>query len=157
MNTFALKGEVKVSIDTDFVSERYKKGSTVYILDSEGYRPFVVEHYRSYKGNLIVKFKDHDDINDIERYKGNDIYKAKADIEPLADGGYYFNDLIGLDVYDDKKLGEVIDVEEGVRYNLLRVKKIEGGVSLIPFIPVFIQDVDLKEKRIYIKMIEGLL
>ena len=157
MNTFALKGEVKVSIDTDFVSERYKKGSTVYILDSEGYRPFVVEHYRPYKGNLIVKFKDHDDINDIERYKGNDIYKAKADIEPLADGGYYFNDLIGLDVYDDKKLGEVIDVEEGVRYNLLRVKKIEGGVSLIPFIPVFIQDVDLKEKRIYIKMIEGLL
>ena len=41
---------------------------------------------------------------------------------------------------------------------LTRKSSLKGIIiSLVPFIPVFIRDVDLKEKRIYIKTIEGLL
>ena len=157
-NTYALKGEIKVSIDTDFIKERYKKGSKVYILKDDIYHPFIVERYREYKGDLIVKFKDIDDINDIEMYKGHDIYKAKEDIKPLKKGEYYFSDLVGLDVYDkDIKIGKVIEVIEGPAYNFIKLKKEDGKTNLVPFIDNFIEDVDLKKGCIKIKVIEGLL
>ena len=45
-----------------------------------------------------------------------------------------------------------------MRNNNLRVLKDEDGKEyLIPFIPVFIRNVDLSEKRIDINWIEGLI
>ncbi len=158
LNTYALKGEIRVSIDTDFIKERYKKGSKVYLLKDDVYHPFVVERYREYKGDLIVKFKDINDINDIEMYKGLDLYKAKADISPLKDGEYYFSDLIGLAVYDqDVMVGKVIEVTEGPAYNFIRIQKVDGIVRLVPFIGHFIEKVDLEDRYIRIRTVEGLL
>ena len=157
LNTFGIKGELKVDIYTDFVKDRFKKGSTVYV--GEKYLPFTVEGYRIHKGFLLVKFKDHEDINLVEKYKNMFIYKAKDDIKPLKEGEYYFSDLKDLDVYvEDKKVGTVISVETGSRNNNLRVLKDEDNKEyLIPFIPVFIKNVDLKKRRIDINWIEGLL
>ncbi|MBO7698926.1 MAG: ribosome maturation factor RimM [Erysipelotrichaceae bacterium] len=157
LNTFGIKGELKVDVYTDFTEERFKKGTTVYI--GEDYKPFTVDGYREHKGFMLLSLKDHEDINLVEKYKGMYIYKSREDIRPLEDGQYYFSDLKDLDVYvDDKKVGKVLKVEEGIRNNNLRVLKDEDGNEyLIPFIPVFIRNVDLKEKRIDINWIEGLI
>lgn len=157
LNTYALKGEIKVSVDTDFIKERYQKGSTVYLKKDNTYTPYTVERYRLYKGNLIVKFEDIDDINDIEHLKGAMIYKSSQDIKPLGDGNYYFSDIIGLDVYTDRKIGQVIAIESGAAYNFMRIKKDDGESTLVPFIKRFIKKVDLDENKIYIDVIEGLV
>ena len=157
LNTFGIKGELKVDVYSDFLEERFKKGSTVYIGD--GYLPFTVKSYREHKGFLLLQLKDNEDINMVEKFKGMYIYKSKDDIKPLEEGEYYFSDLKDLDVYiDDKKIGKVLRVEEGLRNNNLRVLKDEDKKEyLIPFIPVFIQSVDLEKKRIDINWIEGLI
>ena len=106
-----------------------------------------------------MQLKDNEDINLVEKLKGKLIYKSKDDIRPLKDGEYYFSDLKDLDVcIDGKKIGRVLKVESGLRNNNLRVLKDEDGKEyLIPFIPVFIKNVDLDERRIDINWIEGLI
>ena len=157
LNTFGIKGELKVDVYTDFLKDRFKKGSTVYVGDN--YLPFVVESYREHKGFLLLQFKDNNDINLVEKYKGLYLYKSKDDIKPLKDGEYYFSDLKNLDVYvNDKIVGKVINVEQGLRNNNLRVLKNEDNKEyLIPYLPVFIKEVNLKENRISINWIEGLI
>ena len=157
LNTFGIKGELKVDVYTDFLEDRFRKGSTVYI--SEDYLPFEVASYREHKGFLLLQLKDNEDINLVEKYKGMFIYKSRDDIKPLKEGEYYFSDLKDLDIYiDDKKTGRVIRVEAGLKNNNLRVLKDEDQKEyLIPFIPVFIRNVDLEKKRIDINWIEGLI
>ncbi len=157
VNTFGIKGELKVYSYTDFVKERFKKGSKVYL--SEKYLPFEVNSCREHKGFLLVSFKDHEDINLVEKYKNMLIYKAKEDIKPLKKGEYYFSDLRDLEVYvEGEKVGRVKIVEEGIRSNNLRiVKYADEKEYLVPFLDVFIEKVDLENKRIDIVKMEGLL
>ena len=157
VNTFGIKGELKVASNTDFVEERFKKGSTVYI--GEEHLPFTVLNHREHKGFLLVSFRDHEDINLVERYKNMMIYKSKDDIKPLKKGEYYFSDLKDLEVYvEDRHVGKVLKVEEGVRHNYLRILKEEDGKEyLVPFMDVFVQGVDLDQKRIDVIKMEGLL
>ena len=157
VNTFGIRGELKVDSYTDFVKERFKKGSTVYI--GEKHEPFIVNGYRQHKGFLLVSFKDHEDINLVEKYKNMMLYKAKEDIHKLKKGEYYFSDLKDLDVYvDDVLMGKVLQVEEGIRSNNLRIYKNEDGKEyIVPFMPVFVENVDLENKRIDIIKMEGLL
>ena len=157
LNTFGIKGELKADAYTDFVEERFKKDSTVYI--GEEHVPFVMRSYRMHKGFYLLSFKDVDDINLVEKYKGMLLYKAKSDIHKLKEGEYYFSDLKDLDVYvDDKKIGKVLQVAEGIAAKNLRVLKDEDRKEyLVPFLPVFIRNVDLDEKRIDVIQMEGLL
>ncbi|MBR4461791.1 MAG: 16S rRNA processing protein RimM [Erysipelotrichaceae bacterium] len=156
VNTFGIKGELKVYSYTDFVEERFKKGSKVYL--GEEHLPFIVKSCREHKGMLLVLFETNEDINLVEQYKDFEIYKAEEDIETLKDG-YYFRDLKDLDVYvDDVLVGKVLKVEEGITANNLRILKTEDGKEyLVPFLPVFVEKVDLEKRRIDIVRMEGLL
>ena len=155
VNTFGVKGELKVYSYTDFNDERFKVGSTIYL--GEDYIPVVIETYRIHKKMVLVSFKDMQDINFVEKYKDLFVYKSSDDIKPLEDG-YYFSDLKELDVYvNDKKIGKVIDVEIGVTANNLRVLLDEDNSQhLVPFLPVFVEKVDLDNRRIDIIDMKGL-
>ena len=155
INTFGIKGELKLDSYTDFIEERFKKDSTVYV--GEDKLAFVVKNYKIHKDYLLVQFKDNEDINLVEKYKNMYIYKNKDDIKPLKQGEYYFSDLKDLDVFVENKLiGKVLRVESGISSNYLRVKT-ESEEKLVPYLPAFIESVDLENKKISIKKIEGLL
>lgn len=157
VNTFGIRGELKVDSYTDFEKDRFKPGSTVYV--GENHLPFTVQSSKNYKGFLHVAFKDNLDINLVEKYKNMNIYKDKDDIAPLKKGEYYFSDLKDLDVYcDGTCVGKVKQVEEGLRNNFLRVVKNDKSENLVPFIMnTFILNVDLDAKRIDVVKMDGLL
>lgn len=155
VNTFGIKGELKVDSYTDFIDERYAKDSVVYI--GEDKLPFVMNKHRNHKGFLLIQFKDNEDINLVEKYKNMFIYKSQDDIKPLKKGEYYFSDLKDLDCYvNDKLVGKVKNVEAGIKYNYLRIV-VDDNEKLVPYLPQFVDNVDLDNKRINIKDIEGLL
>lgn len=155
INTFGIKGELKVDCYTDFINERFKKDTTVYI--GEDKIPFIIKNHKIHKGFLLIQFKDNEDINLVEKYKNMYIYKSMDDIEPLKNGEYYFSDLKDLDVYVNEKIvGKVIQVESGISSNYLRIQ-INDQEKLVPYLPAFIEKVDLNEHKIEIKEIEGLL
>lgn len=155
LNTHGIKGELKIDAYTDFVKERFKKESTIYI--GEEHLPYIVKNYRYHKGFVLIQLKDNEDINLVERFKNLYIYKDSKDIKPLEDGQYYFRDLKDLNVYQNNVLvGQVINVEEGNKYNYLRIK-IKDEEKLVPFIKAFILNVDLANSRIDVVDMEGLL
>lgn len=158
LKPFGVKGELKLELYSDFAQERFKQDTTVYLKIDEAYQPFSVLTYRKYKEYALVSFKGYAALNDVEAFHGLFIYKAADDIKALEDA-YYFHDLVGLNVYDEKLkyLGKCLQVEEGVKYNFLRLEKEDATTALIPFIPTFIKEVSLKDKRIIVKTIEGLI
>lgn len=155
VNTFGIRGELKVDYYTDFIDERFKKDTTVYV--GEDKLPFIMLNHRIHKGFLIIKFKDNEDINLVEKYKNMYIYKSQDDIKPLKKGEYYFSDLKDLDCYvNDTLIGKVLKVESGIKYNYLRILT-DSKEKLVPYLPQFVDSVDLENRKIVIKDIEGLL
>ena len=69
------------------------------------------------------------------------------------------NDLIGKEVLDHTALviGKVKDVEEYASYQTLRVKREDAKDFFVPFVKAFIKKVDIKNQKIIIHVIEGLL
>ena len=159
IKAFGLKGEMKLDLYTDFGKERFKKDSVVYFKLKNEYKPFKVATFRMHKGQALVSFVDYQDINLIEMYRDIEIYKDEADIKALKKGEYFFRDLVGLDIYDTKgnKLGSCKNVEEGVSSNYLRLLQADKKETLIPYLPVFVKEVSLEDKKIVIEVMEGLL
>ena len=80
VNTFGIKGELKIRSYSDFDAERYKKGSTVYVLKDGSYLPFVTASYREHKGFPLVSFRDLQGLIEIcHFFTGHDISDTADD------------------------------------------------------------------------------
>ncbi len=155
---FGLKGEMKVYNMSDFPEKRFKAGNTVYLNINNEMIAFIIESFRMHQEFPLLSFKNYQDINLIEKYNKAEIYMKKDELHHLNKGEYYIFELRGLNVVDqdNQLIGIVKDVEITGAHSVLRIKT-DGKDVLVPYVPNFILDVDLKEKRITIKVIEGLL
>ena len=156
-NTHGLKGTLKVKSFTDFKEERYKKGNTLYILFKNEYIKVTVKNYRSVKTVEHIDFEEFNHINEVEKYKGSDLFMTSDQKHELADDEFYFDELIGMEVYSDKHEGEVIEVRDLPQGEMLVVGRGHKKQALIPFLKHFIKDVDKEKRIIYIHEVEGLL
>lgn len=158
-NTFGIKGELKIKSFTDFSEERFAKNNVVELFYNNEYKEMTVLSCKEHKGMLIVQFKGYENINDVECFKGAELFINKEDLHQLKEGEYYFFQLQGLTVVDESgdSIGVCLRVEEGMAHNLLRVEKPDGTTCLIPFNPHFILRVDLGKKLIQVRVIAGLI
>ena len=157
INFFGIKGEAKVGFDNE---NQIKNASKIYLLDDPSKRELKIKSVRFHKNFAIMKFEGINDINDLILYKGQRIFISKKQaIEKLEKDEYLIQDLIGCCVVDeeDKKIGEVVSVSNNSSQDLLNIKNSIGQVSLVPFVNEFFPVVDIKNKKIVIKLIEGLL
>jgi len=82
------------------------------------------------------------------------------DRQALTDGEYYRDQLIDLKAVDEagSEIGTVIAVEETYAGQThLRIERAGENDALVPYIPLFIKQVDLEKKLIVIHREEGLL
>ena len=156
VNTFGLKGELKIESYTDFPEERFAKGQILHIDSEKGLQPVTVLRKREHKGFLLVTFKDMEDINLVEQFKGYLVYIAKDRIHELPAGQYYFFQLKGCSVYDQNHfIGTVENVESGYQ-TILRIQTDEKEI-LVPYVDAFVKNIDVTAKRIDVNLIEGFL
>lgn len=82
-----------------------------------------------------------------EELRGLPIYAADDELPPPEDGVYYYHELRGLQVLDaaGTVLGEVVDVQEAGRQDLLVVRH-AAGESLVPLQAPYVV-VELGSKR----------
>lgn len=149
--THGIKGEVKVMGDNPCFRKDFPHA---LYLDTNPKIAVHIKSVKNQKDKLIVGFKEFDDINQIERYKGIDILADRDTLDALDENEYYINDLIGMEVYNQNDIfrGIVKDVREYPQGFYLDLDY-EGKTVLIPFIDEFIEDVT---DIIIIKEIEGL-
>ena len=77
----------------------------------------------------------------------------------LEQNEYLISDLIGCFVYKEngEKIGEVVNISFNSSQDLLNIKNYLGQIDIVPFVDEFFPVVDIKNKKIIIKPIEGLL
>ena len=157
VSTHGIKGEVKVKSDSSF--ERFQKGSTLYIKNKDITKEIRIDTHRKHKDLDLITFNGLTNINDVLEYIGFDVYVDIEGLDELEDDEYYFDDLIGLSVFDDdgNKIGIIRDINEVPQGIILEIEKLDKKVAYIPFVEEFIKEVDLENEKVIITPIEGLL
>ncbi|MBP2622367.1 ribosome maturation factor RimM [Streptococcus oricebi] len=159
VNTQGLQGEMRVLSVTDFAEERFKKGSQLALFDKKDQFVMNVEiaSHRKMKNFDIIKFKDHYHINDIEKYRDHSLKVAVEDLSDLAEGEFYYHEIIGLEVYEnDVLLGTIKEILQPGANDVWVVKRKGKRDLLLPYIPPVVLQVDVAKKRVDVEIPEGL-
>lgn len=156
IKSHGLKGEVSIALDVDF-PEEYQELESVFLLINEKLVPFFIEYIQINGNKAIVKFEDIDAIEDTADILKTSLFLPLDFLPELTDGGYYFHQLVGCEVFQtNKPLGivkEVIDLSS----NELLVVIVNQHEVLIPIQDEILKKVDVKNKRIDVELPDGLL
>ncbi|MBP3544383.1 MAG: ribosome maturation factor RimM [Lachnospiraceae bacterium] len=157
-STHGVRGEVKVFPTTDDV-QRFKKLKEVLLDTGKEKLPLEIQGVKFFKQFAILKFKGYDNINDIEKYKGKELWVTRENAVPLEENEYYIADLIGLTVISDKdeELGTLTDVLQTGANDVYVVKLKNGKEGLFPAISDCVQSVDIEKGIMVVHVMEGLL
>ncbi len=157
-NTHGVDGTLKVRTESDFKRDRYKQGASLHV-NIDGKRTKVtVERHREHKGMDLLDFEEFSSLDEVEHLKGGTLEILAEDRPPLRTDEFYYDDLVGCTVKTDRgRVGVVKEVFEVPQGTMLRVETEAGGETLVPFLKVFVKEVDTESKMIHIDEIEGLL
>ncbi len=145
VSTFGIKGELKVISDFEYCDKAYKVGNKVLINNIE----HIISGIRYHKNYVLLKIDNLNNINDILKYVGYNIYIKRLDLN-LSKDEFLYKDLINSEVIDedDTKLGKIIEVVNGINV-LIKVKGTKE--FYIPLIDNYVKRFDLDKKILYTK------
>jgi len=150
-------GEVAAVLFTDF-PERFESRKRLFALDTQGQRREIeLEQHWFHKDQVVLKFTGVDSISQAEELAGWEIQVPLAERALLEQGSVYVSDLISCTVFDgDRQIGTVKDVQFGAGEAPLLVVK---GTKeyLVPLAGEYIEEILLEQKRVQMKLPEGML
>jgi 16S rRNA processing protein RimM len=151
------KGEVAAALLTDF-PERFATRKRLFTLDRRDQRREVeLEDHWFHKGGVVLKFAGVDSISQAETLIGCEIQIPRAERARLQDDSVYVSDLVGCNVTDSgREIGRIENVQFGAGEAPLLVVKGEKEY-LIPFAAAYIARLAPDEKRLEMKLPEGML
>ncbi len=158
LNFHGVQGEAKLGYSKNR-EEFLSRLKDVYVQEGGEYKLLEISRLRFTPKCGIIKFKGIDTLNDILEYK-NKLLFVTEDMarEFLEEDEFLIDELVGLDVYDgDKKVGAVVGVSNNGASDLLSVKTLSKKISLVPFVKAIVLSVDIKNRKIQINNLEGLL
>lgn len=159
LNFHGIKGEAKVGFSKgqeDFLLSLDK----VFVKSGNDYKSLNIERSRLNKTVVLIKFEGINSIDELMPLKGEIIFVEEAEIrEKLDDDEFLIDELVGLSVFDidDNKLGFVVGVSNNGANDLLSVKTNSKNICLVPFVKAIIVSVSIKDKKIVINNLEGLI
>lgn len=159
LNFHGIHGEAKVGFSKN-QQDFFLSLNSVYVKKDNDYILLEITRSKLNKNFALVKFKNIDSINDILAYKGALIFVEETTIrENLEEDEFLIDELVGLEIFDsnNEKLGFVVGVSNNGASDLLSVKTNSKKICLIPFVKAIVTSVSIKDKKIFINNIEGLL
>jgi 16S rRNA processing protein RimM len=161
-------GELVADILTDF-PERFHDRARLWLLPSTrigtAAREVHVENFWFLRSRVVFKFRGIDSISAAEGIRGYDVAVPASERVSLESGSWYADDLIGCHVVDlngPAEIGEIVDIDRGSSStDLLVVRSRSAGAPpddvLIPFVRDYLVRVALSERRVEMRLPEGLL
>jgi len=125
-------------------------------LDKPALRDVDMMQAKIHGDDVVAQLMGVADRNAAEALKGTTVQVRRSHFPPLADGEFYWLDLIGLAVENQQgeSLGVVLDLMDNGAHPILRVQApAQPGVDkpkewLIPFVEQFVKTVDQSGKKI---------
>lgn len=153
-----IKGEITLFFDESAYADIETE---FYFLDIESiFVPFLIEEI-TITGETAgrVKFEDIDDETSASRFSNIEIYIRRDDLPELADStAAGWNYLVGFSVFDqnNSELGTIDHVDTSTINNLFILKNGDDEL-LIPATEDFIIEVDEEEKKVFMRLPDGLI
>jgi len=158
-DAWGIKGWFKVlpySADPEalFSSKRW------FLLPTEkGVKPFAgsaalsVKEVKEHSGAVVASAHEVNDRNAAEALRGSRIFIPRASFPAASTDEYYWVDLIGLQVVNrqNEDMGTVRDLMSTGAQSVLVMEYEQDGKlceRMIPFVSAYVDDVNLKERRI---------
>jgi 16S rRNA processing protein RimM len=158
-------GEVAATLLTDFPELFETRRKLFALCDSaragQGSaaerRQLDLDEHWFHKGMVVLKFAGVESISDAEMLVGSEIQIPRSERAALGSDEFYVSDLAGCTVTDSgREIGRIKDVQFGSGEAPLLV--IEGEKEyLVPFAAAYIEKIALEQKRLEMKLPEGLL
>ena len=155
VNTHGIKGELRIRSDFEYKDRVFKKGFNLYIGNDKIKEE--INSYRHHKEFEMVTFIEYNNINQVLKYLKEDVFIIKEDLNLNSDE-YLEKELIGFDVVEnDAVVGGVIDITKTSPTNKIMEITYKGKRVLLPYHKDFILKLDLQNKKIEVKLIEGMI
>lgn len=149
-----LAGEVQVQILTDF-PDRFDMLKTVYL--GEHYTPALLDSQRRHGRRILLKFEGYDDLEEVEKLRGEMIYVPVDEAVPLEEDEYYVHEIVGLQAWTTE--GEYLGrIEEVIHTGSNDVYVVRDSVreTLIPALSDVVLKIDTEQGRIEVQLMKGL-
>ena len=142
VNTFGIKGELKVVSRFEMPEKVFVKGKIVYIND----KSYLITNVRYHHYNYLIELNNIIDINEVEYLVGNTIYFKEEDLD-LNNDEYLISELINYQVMDNNELlGLVTDYDDNKVNPLIKV----NNKFYIPLKSNYLNKIDKEKHIIYV-------
>ena len=150
INTHGIKGEIRIFSDFKYIDRVFKLNNKLFV--GEEKEEITVNSYRKHKIYHMITFNNINDILEVLKYKRKKVYIKKCDLN-LKSNEYLDSELIHLEAFfNNESLGKINNITNNNGYKIFVIKKL-----LIPYNENFIEKVDLENKKIIFKNVEGLI
>ena len=153
VNTHGIRGNLKVVSHSDDPDKFFKLERV--IIDGE---TFEIESAKGSKQFALLKLKGIDDMNAAIKLKGKIMQVPETDALELGEDEYYIRDIYDMEVYEGngEHLGIICDIIVTGANDVYVVRKEGVKDLLIPAIRSCILNVDVPQKKMTVKLLEGL-
>ncbi|WP_028778301.1 ribosome maturation factor RimM [Shimazuella kribbensis] len=160
VNTHGIRGEVKIMANTDFPEQRFAVGKQVWLAHPTLVEklPLTVVGVRTHKSTLLIRFREWNNINEAEPFKGAWLYVPEEEEVADEEDGFYFHQIIGCQVVttDGQHVGRVKEILTLPANDVWVVSREGKGDLLLPYIEDVIKEVDVTQQVITMVWMEGL-
>ncbi len=155
INTHGIKGYVKCLPLTDDIN-RFNDLEYIFT-ELDSFKRKIKEVWFG-KGLVYLKLENINDVSSAEKFKNTYITIEKDQLKKLPEDTYYIFDIEGLSVYnvEGKFLGEIKKVLQ-TGANDVYVVEDSNKQYLIPAIKKVIKEINIKENRVVIQPLDGLI
>ena len=111
VNTFGIKGALKVNPFTDDISQ-FEEMESILVQKNGSLQEMQIEEVKYSKNQVLLKLKGIETIEKAEKYRNCYLKLPREKAKKLPEGTYFIADLIGLEVITDegKLIGKVEDI-----------------------------------------------
>ena len=155
---YSFKGEVLIKLDTDD-PETYLSLQSFLLEDESHLIPCFTTKVQLHKSQLLrISVEGVNSEKEADLMIGKSVYLPLDQLPKLDDDQFYFHEIIGFKVIDYVlgPIGIITGVNDASSQVLLEVEHNDRQI-LIPLVDELIQQLDKKQKQIYLYIPEGLL
>jgi 16S rRNA processing protein RimM len=151
---FGVKGEVRVKSFTEVPEDCLSFGP---LLGQDEAVILTPASYRAVKDGFAVMSAEVTTPEQADALRGTKLYVRKSALPAPQEEEFYYSDLIGMQVktVDGKNAGKIVSAADYGAGDLLEIKPKEGPSFFHPFTKDAVPKVDMKARRIIIKITEA--
>lgn len=150
-------GEVKVNPISPY-PERFNRLDRVY-LRNDSIQAYSVQSVRISNRFVFLKFSEINSRSEAELLRNYEVLIAKEQLIELEADEFFIHDLVGCDVISENgdSIGKIVEVMQASSNDIYVVQDERGREILVPAIKDVIKKIDIKQKKIKIHLMEGMI